>query len=145
MLFKYYNIKNAYSTKFDCNAPEPFFKKIAKYSKGKNVHLTTVASIEHITYLDFEFMKELKNLSEYCENLLVSFCEPITWQYANLINEELALKNLLSSSKAKHNTNLWPVIQRSARELDTKICKISPSLFRQSESGLDLSGIQITF
>lgn len=144
-LFKDFNIKRASSMEFNYYDSTLFFKRLKDNTIRKRVHLITVASVEQIRYLDFEFMKELKNLSKTCQNMLITFCEPITWQYSGLLNEKLAMENLRLSDKSKHNTNLWPIIQRSVRELDCKICKISPSLFRQSDNGLDLSGIQITF
>ena len=106
--------------------------------------IITIASIEQIPYIRYEFFSFLREVSELAAECTVTFCEPVTWQYQGMLEDNIRRKNFRNGIKASHNTNLWPMVQSLATEGTVKICKIAPSLFRQGDGGLDLSGIQIT-
>ena len=143
-LFKDFEIWNGKNVFFDYYNPTNSIKNVKNDIKNQKVSIITIASIEQIPYIRYEFFSFLREVSELAAECTVTFCEPVTWQYQGMLEDNIRRKNFRNGIKASHNTNLWPMVQSLATEGTVKICKIAPSLFRQGDGGLDLSGIQIT-
>ncbi len=143
-LFRDFEILNGKNIFFDYYNPLNLLEDIKGDIKDQKVSIITIASIEQIPYMRYEFFALLRKISELSEECTVTFCEPVTWQYQEMLEDNIKRINFRNGIRASHNTNLWPMLQSLATEGTVKICKIAPSLFRQSDGGLDLSGIQIT-
>ncbi len=141
------SIKTYSVLKFDYYEPFDLLQKLSKILKrSKKIHIFTLASIEQITFLDYNLFKMLKYIADVSSELKITFCEPVTWQLKEMLDKPLYQHNLELSQKRAHNKNLWSLIQKAVADpaIGIKICKVSPSIFR-SDKRLDLAGIQVTF
>ena len=146
-LFEDMSIETYSVLKFDYYEPFDLLQKLSKILKrNKKIHIFTLASIEQITFLDYNFFKMLKYIADVSSELKITFCEPVTWQLKEMLDKPLYQHNLELSQNRAHNKNLWSLIQQAVADaaIGIKICKVSPSVFR-SDKRLDLAGIQVTF
>ena len=93
--------------------------------------LFTLTSIEQIPYLPSDFNDFLLNLNEITESLQLTFCEPLSFQYAQLMPSDLRETNLELANRFQHNLNLSKLMHQLICDSDNmSIHSYYPSIFK---------------